>query len=101
MIVDAQQNLDTGVIVHDVVLEALTPEMHVREQAEQGRIVRQSALHLHTEIVSTRRNDQRVIVQLQGDYALLRRSLGKNDSDAGSILSRDAVGGVMHLENEV
>src|SRR5437764_2374038 len=101
MVVDAQQNPDAAVIVHDVVLEALTPEMHVREQAEQGRIVRQSALHLHAEIVSTRRDDQRMIVQLQGDYTLLWRRLGKDHSDAGSILIRGAIGRVMHLENEV
>src|SRR5947209_17812179 len=101
MVVDAQQNLDAAVIVHDVVLEALTPEMHVREQAEQGRIVRQSALHLHAEIVSTRRDDQCMIVQLQGDRTLLRQSLSEDYSDAGSILIRGAIGRVMHLEHEV
>ena len=101
MIVDAQQDLDAAVIVHDVVLEALTPEMHVREQAEQGRIVRQSALHLNSEIVSAGRNDQRMIIQLQRDHTLLRQSLSEDYSDAGSILIRGAIGRVMHLENEV
>ncbi len=73
--------------MHDVVLEALSAQVHVGKQAEQSCIVGKRALHLHAEIIGAGRNDQGVIVQLQRDYALLGGGIGKDNADAGLILS--------------
>ena len=63
--------------------------------------MRQSASHFHAKVIRARRNDQRMIIQLQSDDALHRRTLCKNHSNARLILIGGPVGRVVHLEHQV
>ena len=98
VIVHSQQHFHAAVVVHNVVLEALSAQMHVGEETEQRRIVGKSALNFHPEIIGAGRNDESVIVQLQRDDSLLGRSLRKDNADVGLIIGCRAVGRVVHLK---
>src|SRR4029077_9330302 len=97
----AQQRLDAAIRMDDVILKTFAAKMQVRKEAEQGCVVRQSAEDFHAKIVRLRRNYEAVIGQLQSQHALHRRLFGEYDSDCGLIGSGSAVGGVVHLENEI
>ncbi len=64
VVVDAQQHFNAPIVMNNVVFKSFSPEMHVREQAQQGGIVWQSPLYLHAKVVGSRRNNERMIIQL-------------------------------------
>ena len=47
---------------HDVVLEALSAQMHVRKEAEQQRIVRKRSVHFNAVIVGVGRNRHWIVI---------------------------------------
>src|SRR5271170_7469387 len=100
MIVDVKQRLyflvrprsGTFVSVNDVVLETFSAQMHVWEEAEQRRIVRQSAACFHAIIRHVWRNHEVVVGQLQRHDTLGWRVLCKNQSHAGAVAGRASIG---------
>src|SRR5438045_1131898 len=98
VIIHAQQYFNAAVIAHKIVLESLAAQMHVRKETEKSRIIGERALHFHSEIIGVGRDDERVVIQLESDDALLGSALGKHDANAGLILIGGAVAGVVHLK---
>ena len=52
VIINPQQRLNFSIGVKDVVLKPLSPQMHMRKEAEQRGIVGQGASNIHPIIVS-------------------------------------------------
>ena len=75
--------------------------MHVRKEAEQRAIVGQSSPHIDAVVFCARRNDERVVGELQRQHPLLWRLLGKHHAHAGLVGARRSVRRVVHLEHEV
>ena len=101
VVVQAQQRLSAAIGMNDVVFEGLAAQVHVRKEAEERAVVGHGAPDIDAVVVGARRNDEGVIGELQRQHALLRRLLGEDHADAGLVGARFAVGGVVHLEDEV
>lgn len=105
IVIHAEERLDgfaaLGFVVDDVVFEFFAAQMHVREKAEKGAIVRERAVDFGAVIGIVGRNDEPVVRELQGDDALRGRLLGENEADAGLVAGDAALGDVMHLKNKI
>ena len=97
----AQQRLGQAVRQDPGVLEFGPPQVHVREESQQQRVVRQSAPHADPEIALPRRDQKFFVVHLQRENALGRRLLGEHHPDLDPILHFLAVGREMNLEHQV
>ena len=87
--------------VHDVVFEAFAAQMHVGEEAEQQRVVGQRAAGFDAIVGRAGRDHEVIVGELQREHALGRRSFCEAQADAGCVGAGVAVGGVVHLEDEI
>ncbi len=74
VVVHAKKSFGSFVGVDNVVLEALSTKVHVREKAEEQAIVRNRATHLHAIVVCVGRDRDCVVVvgELESENALFR-----------------------------
>src|SRR5579872_3203856 len=82
-------------------LEGLSPQMHVRIECDDTRVVLNGQLRVHRVIRVAGSNGESAVSDLQSENALARRLLREHDSQARPISGGLAVGGVVHLENQV
>src|SRR5205809_2892955 len=84
-----------------VVYKTRTAQMHVRHEPKQGRVIWQSSARLDAKIGGAWWNQKVIVGELQRQDAPGRRVPGKNQADASAVRAGVAVGGVMHLKDEV
>lgn len=103
VVVYAKQRFGGVIGADEVVLEALSAQVHVRKEAEQGGVVGESAVDFHPIIVGIGGDGDRVVVvrELQGEDALLGRALREDETNAALVVAGLTIGRVVQLEDQV
>src|SRR5277367_2581246 len=101
IVIDAEERFGGFIGAQNIVFEAFSAQVHVREKTEQYGVVGKRAVDFHAIIVHARGDDEAIVGQLQREDALLRRIFREDKADAGLIRGGMAMRHVVHLKYEI
>ena len=101
VVIDPQQRFYFRRRMHNVVAELFPPQMQMREEAEQQRVIRNCAAGFDTVRRVARWNPEVAVGQLHSEHALFRWLLCEDHADTGLIRGRFPVCRVVHLEDQI